>query len=415
MLQFLKKVHYGLHICLVFSMPFSLGKIKLNSYLIVLFAINTIVLLFFRKDESKQTFGKILVLFVLVYVIHLLGLFKADNTQEAIFELQKKLSILLFPVLVFFSPKMTVKEVKIVMLSFILSCLLVGVFCLLAATYHWFSLGDSSFFFYHRFSSIVGMHATYLSMYFCFSVAFLLSIYFNDLDRFSLKDKIIYYISLFILVLTILLLGSRTQILILVLEAIVYFSCRFNRNNNLIKSILVGIVMGLFALAAAFLFPTNKERFKEAFNYDIGNRWGEQQVRYLMWSSALELIKQHPITGVGTGDVQDELQKYYLDHEDISLTYLKNTRYNAHNQFLETAVVLGIPGLLVLLTCFIIPLLDAYRYNHILYAVFILLFIISCLTESMLERQSGIVFYAFFNSFLYLNNLSKEEGERPRP
>jgi O-antigen ligase len=78
----------------------------------------------------------------------------------------------------------------------------------------------------------------------------------------------------------------------------------------LFKSISAGIIIGFFILCAVFLFPTNQERLKEAFNYDIGIRWGEKQVRYLIWSSALELIRMHPIMGVGTGDVQDELQRY---------------------------------------------------------------------------------------------------------
>jgi len=407
MQQLFKKVHSALLICLMFSLPFSLAEVRLTSYLIILLAVNTIIFNFYSPQDSKKTFNGILILFISLYVIHLLGLFKTDNYDEAGFELQKKVSILLFPVLLFFSPGLAVKEVRTVMLSFVLSCLLIGSFCLLVATYYLFSFGDSSLFFYHGLSTIVGMHATYLSMYFCFSVSILLCIFFKDVYTFNLKKKIIYYSSLFILILVILLLGTRTQLLILIIGAIFYFFYSFSRNSNSIKSIFAGIIAGIFILCTVFLFPTNKERFKEAFNYDIGNRWGEKQVRYLMWSSALELIKKYPVAGVGTGDVQDELQEYYLDHEYISLTYLENTRYNAHNQFLETAIGLGLPGLIILLLCFGISLSFALKHNNILYFVFILLFMISCMTESLLERQSGIVFYAFFNSFLYFNNLNK--------
>jgi O-antigen ligase len=405
----LRKIQYILLICLVSSMPFSLGQIKLNSYLIVLLLVNSLLLLIFSKIEIKRSFSGILILFILVYFIHLLGLFRADNFHEAFFELQKKISIFLFPVLLSFSPRLTIKEARTIMLSFVVSCLLTVIFCLLIATYRYFLFADSSFFFYHGLSSIVEMHATYLSMYFCFSIAILLYIYFNNVRSFSLRNKFIYYFSLSILTLMILLLGTRTQLLVLVIGTIIYFSFRFHQSNSLFKSILAGIVIGFFILGAVFLFPTNKERFKEAFNYDIGSRWGEKQVRYLMWSSALELIKMHSITGVGTGDVQDELQEYYLDHEYISLTYLANTRYNAHNQFLETAIGLGIPGLLVLLAGFFASLGHALKQRKILYLIFILLFMISCMTESMLERQSGVVFFAFFNSFLYFNYLNKKE------
>src|SRR5437016_6103802 len=122
-----------------------------------------------------------------------------------------------------------------------------------------------------------------------------------------------------------------------------------------------------------------------------------------MWNCALELIKSEPILEVGTGDVEDELQKCYTSNQYTSLTYWTDTRFNAHNQFLETAIGLGIPGLILLLSCFIIALYQAYMYKNIMYVIFIVLFAVSCLTESMLERQNGVVFYAFFNSLFAFN------------
>jgi O-antigen ligase len=407
----LRKSYFILLICLVISLPFSLGPIKLNSYLIILLVLNTILLLFFSKNEIQPFFSRILILFVSVYVIHLFGLIKTDNTHEAAFELQKKLSVLLFPLLLFFSPRLSPKEVRMIMRGFVLSCLLTSIVCLINATYHFFAWKDSSVFFYHNLSSAVGMHATYLSMFVCFSIAILLCTYVNERKDFNLRDKIIYSFSIFILVLTVILLGVRTQLIILIIGLTAYFITYFYEKNGLVRSVIAALAIGIFIIGLIFVFPTNRERIKEAFNYNIGDRWGEQQVRFLMWSSAYQLIKTHPLTGVGVGDVQDELQKYYLDHEYTSLTYLENTRYNAHNQFLETAIGLGIPGLLVLLASFFVSLRYAYKHKKIIYFIFILLFFISCMTESMLERQSGVVFYAFFNSFLFLNSIHKASDD----
>lgn len=176
----------------------------------------------------------------------------------------------------------------------------------------------------------------------------------------------------------------------------------FQNKYGMLKALFFSCLVGVFILGASSLFPKIRDRYKEGLNYNIGNRWSEQKIRGLIWASAFSLIKTYPITGVGAGDVQDELQKYYLDHDYISLTYLKNIQFNAHNQFLETAIGLGIPGLSVLLVCFIAPMFYAIKNKKKLYLTFILLFMFSCMTESLLERQSGVVFYSFFNAFLFL-------------
>ena len=408
-----QRLHFFLIICVVLSLPFSIPNVQLNSFFILLLSANFILLVTFCKKDINIKSKKILILFILVYFIHVFGLFKSDNMHEAIFELQKKLSIFIFPLILLFSPKLNLKQVRVILLCFVTSCLLTGLFSLSVASYRFFSWQDSTFFFYHSLSGIVGMHGTYLSIYFCFSIVILLSIYFDTIHTARITEKIIYYFSLLTLTILVLLLAGRLQIIILVLGVIAYSLFYFHKKIGLFKSLILSVLIGGFILGSALLSPKIRDRFKEGLNYDIGNRWGEQQVRALIWSSAFELIKMNPITGVGTGDVQDELHKYYLSHEYTSLTYLENTKYNAHNQFLETAVGLGIPGLIVLLACFMASLVYAIKHRNILYFVFTIIFMISCMTESLLERQSGIVFYAFFNSFLYLNNPNKKDDERP--
>jgi O-antigen ligase len=160
-----------------------------------------------------------------------------------------------------------------------------------------------------------------------------------------------------------------------------------------------------------FISPIN-ERLKEALNYKgeypIEKQWGGRALRELKWSCAVELIKKNFWTGVGTGDVQDELDECYKLHNYVPLLYWKDTRYNAHNQYLETFVELGIAGILILICCFGFALIVSMLRKNFLYFILILLFAISCLTESFLERQHGIVFYALFNSLFAFHNFSKE-------
>jgi len=79
--------------------------------------------------------------------------------------------------------------------------------------------------------------------------------------------------------------------------------------------------------------------------------------------------------------------------------YSKETaglEYDPHNQYLQTWLELGLAGLFALLLCIFAPL---FRPNvEQSYVAFILIFSLMCLTESIGERQKGIVFFTLFQS-----------------
>ena len=54
-----------------------------------------------------------------------------------------------------------------------------------------------------------------------------------------------------------------------------------------------------------------------------------------------------------------------------------------------------------LVLSFFYPAMLAWRSNQFLYVVFVIIFSVNILVESMLEVQAGVVFYAFFNAFLF--------------
>jgi O-antigen ligase len=206
------------------------------------------------------------------------------------------------------------------------------------------------------------------------------------------------------------LLSSRTQILILMGIFLIHAFVYLKNTYGYLISITASLFLFLFVLGIVLMIPINRERFKQAINYNgeysVSTKWGDSQIRYLIWDSSLEVISTHIFTGVGTGDVQEVLQAMYIKSKRTTLTYFSDVRYNAHNQFLETTIALGLGGLVVLLAMFLLPIGYAWRTKNSLYAAFLLIFFASCLTESMLERQNGIVFYAFFNSLLFTYSIN---------
>ncbi|NOQ24377.1 MAG: hypothetical protein GQ564_03360 [Bacteroidales bacterium] len=123
-----------------------------------------------------------------------------------------------------------------------------------------------------------------------------------------------------------------------------------------------------------------------------------KDIRIYLWKYSIELFRNNLLFGVGIGDNKDELIKHYNKNE---LTVASGLKYNSHNQFLETATQTGIIGLVVLLLVFAIPLYQSIKKKQELLFLFLIICFINFLFESMLERLAGVVFFAFWYSFLW--------------
>ena len=121
--------------------------------------------------------------------------------------------------------------------------------------------------------------------------------------------------------------------------------------------------------------------------------------RLVVWQAGIQLIKVHPLFGVGTGDVKDALLAEY-QKENKLVVY--NLKLNAHNQYIQTFIALGIPGVLLLIFMLLYPGVLALRRIHIIYFSFLAVFFINNLVESMLEVQAGVLYFAFFNSLFFI-------------
>ncbi|WP_300664592.1 O-antigen ligase family protein [Fluviicola sp.] len=133
------------------------------------------------------------------------------------------------------------------------------------------------------------------------------------------------------------------------------------------------------------------------------------QKRLVMWTISTELILEHPF-GVGTGNVDEYL---FGRLNQYGFHQLVTDDLNPHNQYLQTTLEIGIFGLLILL-----GLIGSCIYVAIKHRNFLLLLLISGLAfnmlfESMLQRQSGVVFYSFWIPVLliFIQNISERKNQ----
>lgn len=113
--------------------------------------------------------------------------------------------------------------------------------------------------------------------------------------------------------------------------------------------------------------------------------------RVLYWKVAGEIIKQNWLTGVGTGDIKDEM---YNMHRVMNPDVDKRFWLRAHNQFLSFFAAFGIVGFVYFLYMFGYAMVK--RRKNFLALAFLIIAFASCLTEDTLETQAGVTFFAFF-------------------
>jgi O-antigen ligase len=121
--------------------------------------------------------------------------------------------------------------------------------------------------------------------------------------------------------------------------------------------------------------------------------------RILMWNASWQVWKKDLILGVGTGDYNDELIDYNKSNKNLGVA---KEELNAHNQFLNTSVQLGLLGLIVLVMIFISTF--SYSQKSIWQVLILTVFFINFLVESFLETQAGVVLFSTLLLLLFKNN-----------
>lgn len=88
----------------------------------------------------------------------------------------------------------------------------------------------------------------------------------------------------------------------------------------------------------------SKRLLKISPKKDVGN-----YERVLLWQGAVEMIKDHPVSGVGLGRFDTAHKQGYKSEKSRYSWY--DTRYHAHNFFLQVFTEMGIPAGTMFLLC----------------------------------------------------------------
>lgn len=404
-IRFHQFAFYYLCLAFVFMMPV-FGRIL--PLLIALMALNWLIegsyirifpALLHEKNRLR------LLSFSLFYLLYILGLLYSDNMNYGCFDVQVKLSLLAFPLIFSTTDKHLFTRVRInaLLLSYIAGCLAGSFLFFGHAWYNTLHSGLTDSFYYSNLSWY--FHPSYLSMYYSFAIATLIWLLIENHRHIHAWITITGSFLILLFFIFIILLSSKAGLLGLASVLIFWFLILILKKKQwklALSAVLISILAFYLGLK---IFPFASERISQAKEslQSVGNQAMDPKRkstsdRIEIWKAASVLIGKHFIFGVGTGDVKDELLKEY-QNENIVEGFQK--KMNAHNQYLQTFVALGLAGFLLLVLMLVLPSLIAFKDENYLYFSFLLIFALNIAVESMLETQAGVIFYAFFNTFFF--------------
>jgi len=402
---FRNKDFYGLSL---FVLLFVLVAFQnMVSPFIVVFILTFLIELFFTKNLKFQfswlSFG-----FVILFCCYAVSLLWSEHVDIGLKLLEYKLSFIIFP-LVFFYRKSETNFWDVIN-GFLLGCLFFSIALIGINLFVVDSIAIIS-------DKYLTIHPTYSSGYIVIALFILLYGWFEKKINIPIWGVIGVVILGSYLILKLIsfasilfFLGAIGFIFILIINKKIGFMYTFF--STLIVCLVSFLVISKlpslsydYNTAKTTIFDAYRE--PERFIECKKDNESGHDLRMMLWMLSSEIIKENPF-GVGLGGIDfyiDELVDFY------DIKFLKERQLNPHNQYLQIGIDIGVLGIALLLV---------FLFSLIIYGVnekkYILIFVVSNLMfnnlfESMLQRQSGIVFFALLICML----LNFEQSFKNKP
>lgn len=336
------------------------------------------------KQRNLQTM-------LLFFLLTVLSGFLSENKGDAAFAIEVKLSMLFFPYLLFCFD-WPLQILKRCVVAFVSGCFFACVYLIVRSFFYYWN-GHPEYFFYTLFSDLI--HASYFAMYLIMAIIIVVLFYHK---WFSQQRSVIISSYFFIAVFTIsiFLCSSKLGIISFFIAMPNLLLYKWRALMNLKRVIFIGVSLIAILSVAYGLFPGSFERLKSLGRVPetIDKTSSEStMVRLLIWQEAVTLIRADFIRGTGVGDVNDDLYRAY---QAGGLTGALEHRLNAHNQYLQTFLGMGIVGFIVLLLLTVGQLIKGLLKRNFLLFMFSLLIVLNFLVESMLQTAAGVLYFSFF-------------------
>lgn len=380
-------------------------KPSINSIAIGIIITSILINKDFYRHIKTLIHHPVVYCFLIFYFLHMLSVFNSANVDRAFKDLVLKLPLVVIP-LGFRLYKLTVPQIERFLNLFIIVVVVFSAYCLIATFITMLHGTNPKDFFvevktieWGYFSYILPVpingHAPYLSLY--AGTGAFICVYF--LYKYFAARKAVLWLYFFAFVYLfsfVILLSSRTSFVVLTFTLTLWMLLILIQKNKIMLALASSLTIMLVAFFALSFIPY--------LNNKIKNLDGLEE-RKIMWRAGAHIIQENIVFGVGTGDIKESLLEEYR-----RLKFKKGIQdvYNAHNQYFQTTIGLGLIGLIGLFSLFFIILYFSWISNNYFLISFTIVFVICSLTESLLSRQSGVVIFSFMVG-IWLNSFKKVE------
>jgi len=162
----------------------------------------------------------------------------------------------------------------------------------------------------------------------------------------TIERRIIYTFLLANIFLAVMLTFSRGAIVVFILQFLVWLTIAFRPNLRMTLTVILFLCIGIWAVLTFDYFLVIVERFAQE-----QSRPGGEEIRFVIWADIIQIIKAHPVFGIGLLNLKDNLGSV-------------SREFTAHNEYLNMVGSLGLIGGLLFLGFNIDQFRRAYRWYH---------------------------------------------------
>jgi len=234
-------------------------------------------------------------------------------------------------------------------------------------------------------------HSTYFSLVIIFAILLILR-----KKVVSIKE----YFSIVLLVTSVVLFASKAAIASLFILSILI--CVFQLKQ---RKKAVFIILLFFTLI--LIIPTTKNRFSDFFNTLTGENYKDIEYADLSEMSTSNRIKIYDY--FISQNIDKMLVGFGNERGEKHFPIINDTKFNAHNQVLQTLFNTGILGVIFLIYFFKYAFKEITLNKQPYGVIFLILYCFNMLFESLLYRQWGIIILAFSVSYFQQDKLYKKQ------
>ncbi len=323
------------------------------------------------------------------FVLTLLSIINSANLAAWLQILLLKTPFVLLPFAFIHHPKLSARQLELLYMAFIVTVLLCSVGVLIC---YFFSLelahdrigvGKSILTpLTHVKFSVLGAFAAIASGYYSI--------------RHTGRNRIFLIASSLFLIVFLHILAVRSGLLILYVIGGALLLLYFGKTKGMFAAFGIGFLLSTMPIAAYVALPSVKQKvhymlydFKKIKQGDAANYSDGERLRSL--SIGMNIWQEHPLIGIGAGDIRDECDLWYGRHFPDS-----TKKILPHNQFVLVGASYGALGVFFFLLCLVNLLMYNFDRSRILLQIMVVLILIYGMVEKPLDEYVFVTVFTLF-------------------